>query len=329
MIDFTELPKDGVKFEQLIRELLLREDYVPRWTGVGPDGGRDIIFSEKTVGPLSSLDRKWVVSCKHKANGGGSVSADDIQYAVGTCQAIGATGFILACSTQASSAAVTRLSEIEKNQGITCLVWDGVEIEKRLMAPRCAPLVHLFFPQTAKLIPWAVFNAGTPSLWCISFHGYFFYLSSRLPAGVPNLLYVQAIVEKLETVPLSQNLDQFGQRERLRLRGMYYDDKNCNFLVFVDYLVPTAHGEKNVLQQSLNADEVLTALDDGNGFDIDGEYNGQPVSWDVMRIKTSQLSDHFDEDHRDYYAAAMPNISSGLYRDGASSGYSYDKSSWR
>ena len=33
MIDYTELPKDGVRFEQLVRELYIREGFDVKWTG--------------------------------------------------------------------------------------------------------------------------------------------------------------------------------------------------------------------------------------------------------------------------------------------------------
>ncbi|MNB99404.1 hypothetical protein D3C75_466830 [compost metagenome] len=44
MLDFSELPRNGVLFEQLLREILVREGFEVHWTGVGIDGGRDIIF---------------------------------------------------------------------------------------------------------------------------------------------------------------------------------------------------------------------------------------------------------------------------------------------
>lgn len=53
MIDFTELPQDGRLFEQFVREMLLILDLHPRWTGVGPDQGRDIIATEKLTGKRS------------------------------------------------------------------------------------------------------------------------------------------------------------------------------------------------------------------------------------------------------------------------------------
>jgi hypothetical protein len=78
MINFKELPDDGVAFEQLIRELLIREEFEVRWTGVGPDGGRDLIFTERTLGPMAGFERTWLVSCKHNAHSEKSVGINDL-----------------------------------------------------------------------------------------------------------------------------------------------------------------------------------------------------------------------------------------------------------
>jgi HJR/Mrr/RecB family endonuclease len=55
MLDFTELLPDGIRFEQLVRELCLRSGFEVHWTGVGPDGGRDLILIEKAAGALALL----------------------------------------------------------------------------------------------------------------------------------------------------------------------------------------------------------------------------------------------------------------------------------
>ena len=108
MIDFTELPADGVRFEQLIRELLIRSGLEVHWTGVGPDGGRDLVATENCQGRLAPFERKWLVSCKN-ATSGKSVGLDDVNGISDACAAVDASGFLLACSTQPSSTAVRRL----------------------------------------------------------------------------------------------------------------------------------------------------------------------------------------------------------------------------
>jgi len=111
MLDFTELPEDGIKFEQLIRELLVLEEFETHWTGVGLDGGRDLVITEKLVGELSEYKRKWLVSCKHSANAGKSIGREQLGNIAGDCSAISAEGFILVCSTQPTANLVTRLGD--------------------------------------------------------------------------------------------------------------------------------------------------------------------------------------------------------------------------
>jgi len=150
MIDFKELPQDGTNFEQLIRELTLREGYIPHWTGVGSDGGRDLIIEESVEGLMQPpLSRKWLVSCKHNAHAnqgnGKSVGLADINGLIDAFNSCGADGIILACSTHPSSSVITRLREIESTKNISCKYWDGVDIEKRLMKANTYSLMQIFF----------------------------------------------------------------------------------------------------------------------------------------------------------------------------------------
>jgi hypothetical protein len=112
MLNFKELPSDGIKFEQLIRELFIRSEFEVHWTGVGPDGGRDLVVTEKVTGPLAPFERKWLISCKHFAHSGKSVGLEDVRDITDACRAVNATGFLLVCSTQPSSSVVRRLHEI-------------------------------------------------------------------------------------------------------------------------------------------------------------------------------------------------------------------------
>src|SRR3989442_1527477 len=85
MIDFSELPQDGVAFEQLVREILLILDLHPRWSGIGPDRGRDILATEILSGPLAQSKRLWLVQCKHFAHAGRSVGRNDVGAVVDDC----------------------------------------------------------------------------------------------------------------------------------------------------------------------------------------------------------------------------------------------------
>jgi len=307
MIDFKELPVDGVRFEQLIREIFLRSDFTVHWTGVGTDGGRDLVVTESAKGPLAPFERKWLVSCKHKAHGNASVSIADVQDIPGACAAVGATGFLLATSTQPSSTVVNRLSETQSQKGLECLFWDAIEIEKRLDSPSTFPLLSLFFPESAKARPWRIYNTLRPSVWAANYKGYFLYLASRISHQFPKLEDVEAIVKRLESVPLP---GQDFAWHYLRPRAVYFDDKHEQYSVFVDYLYPKATSAKTKMKRAaLNA-----VLKDGDGLYSDGHGMWKLTHWDVRYVETHQPSDHFHIDHKNYYEPYMDKFRTGFAR---------------
>jgi len=308
MIDFKELPQDGIKFEQLIRELVVRSGFEVHWTGVGPDGGRDLVITERAKGALAPFERKWLVSCKHNAHSGKSVGLPEITDISDSCAAVGANGFLLACSTQPSSTVVTRLSEIAASGNLLTTYWDGIEIEKRLNTPSTLPLIHLFFPDSGKEIGWTIYNTNSPSFWAANFKDYYIYLSSRTSNIFPSLKEVEEIIRRLESIPLPKGKD--WEHHYIRPRGVYFDNKHEQFVVFADYLYP--RGESETV---LKPDAINDILQDGMGLYSDGNGMWYLTHWDVEYIETSQISDHFHLDHKDYYEKHMDNYKIGMARD--------------
>ncbi|PTS81233.1 hypothetical protein DBR17_09895 [Sphingomonas sp. HMWF008] len=84
-LDFTEIApaqsgpgRDG--FELFARELLLAEGFrIVEQPDRGADGGRDMIVEEERLGPGGANIIRWLVSCKHKAHSGTSVTPGDEQ----------------------------------------------------------------------------------------------------------------------------------------------------------------------------------------------------------------------------------------------------------
>jgi Restriction endonuclease len=309
VIDFTELPSDGVKFEQLVRELLVRSGFEVHWTGVGPDGGRDLVLVEKSDGTLAPFQRKWLVSCKHYANSGQSVGLDDVSDINDACDAVGASGFLLACSTQPSSTVVRRFEEIEARAKIIVRYWDSVEIEKRLNAPQTFPLIHLFFPESAKDNPWKIYNTYSPSFWAANYKDYFLYLGSRTAHTFPSLEDIEQIVGRLESIKLPEGTD--WNLHFIRPRAVYFDDKHEQFSVFADYLYPRDQEGTVLSPQDLN--EILR---DGMGLYSDETGMWYITHWDIRYVSCWQISDHFHLDHQDYYKPFMERYRIGLARDG-------------
>ena len=133
-VDFTEIPtaaggaKGSDEWEFFARDLLLALGLVHE---SGPDDGRDLIVVEKRVGPLGSRNFRWVVSCKHNAHRGGSVSDRDEIDIVGRVRKFNADGFIAFYSTLPSST-LGRTFEAHRNK-VDIAVFDAARIEHELV----------------------------------------------------------------------------------------------------------------------------------------------------------------------------------------------------
>lgn len=308
MIDFKELPEDGVKFEQLIRELLVLEGFETHWTGVGQDGGRDLIVIEKLTGDLSAYKRKWLISCKHTANSEKSLGREQAGNISEDCKAIDAEGYILVCSTQPTSSLITRLEEIENKQKIITKYWDSIEIEKRLLKPNTFSLIHTFFPESSKNYRWKIYNAFSPGFWAANYKDYFFYLCCRHSNNYPDLESVEAIVSLLERIRIYKDKKNGWEENYLRLRAVYYDDKHSTHIVYVDYIYPKISDEKKIFNPP-----KLKKLLNKAFTNKDNKVMNMP-EWDILYIPVSTLSDSFQLDHKKYYAPYLRDFEHGHSR---------------
>jgi hypothetical protein len=308
MIDFKELPEDGVKFEQLIRELLVLEGFETHWTGVGQDGGRDLIVIEKLTGDLSDYKRKWLISCKHTANSEKSLGREQAGNISEDCKAIDAEGYVLVCSTQPTSSLISRLEEIEKNQKIITKYWDSIEIEKRLLKPNTFSLIHTFFPESSKNYRWKIYNAFSPGFWAANYKDYFFYLSCRHSNNYPNLESVETIVSLLERIRIYKDRKNGWYDHYLRLRAVYYDDKHSTHIGYADYIYPEDSDEKKII----NPPELKKLLD--KAFtNKDNKVMNIP-DWDILYIPATTSSDSFQLDHKKYYEPYLRDFEHGYAR---------------
>ncbi|WP_409463228.1 restriction endonuclease [Amycolatopsis sp. GA6-003] len=181
MLDFAELSADGEDLELLVRELCRSLGYVVRWSGRGQDAGRDLLLEERGDPLFGRKIRRWLVSCKHtaRANGGAgrSVSSNDVGELGGVVDAVtqhGASGFLLVCSTQPSSALVTRFEAIERDKGVPIHIWDGADLERMLDTPRGWSLAQRFMPQSAETAGWRVFATASPNQFVGVTRGFFY-----------------------------------------------------------------------------------------------------------------------------------------------------------
>ncbi|MFI1524224.1 restriction endonuclease [Kitasatospora cineracea] len=298
MLDFHELPQDGEALEQLVRELALTLDYRVRWSGRGADGGRDLILEESGDAVLGAKTRHWVVSCKHMAHAkdgaGRSVNGEDVGAAGGIVDAVSqhdATGFLLVCSTQPSSALVTRLESIERTRGVHTHIWDGVELERMLTSPRGWAVAQRFFPLSAEASEWRVFATGEPNRFIGITRGFYIRISNRHGSGLGYQL--DSITQRLDKVA-SIGLPVGHE---IRPRGVFYDDKHGSFVWYLDYLYGTPGWQPMEIEPPMNEYALLKRLGNDTVTYDDGQFDNYEVSF----RKVDRGHDAYDADHYRYY----------------------------
>lgn len=282
MIDFKELSKDGTRFEQLVRELLLKKDLRPRWTGVGPDSGRDLLAKEILKGQIKDSSRLWLVECKHYAASGRNVGVGDIIDIRDRCERVGAEGFLLVCSTTISSELSRKLEEINSNTKIVTEVWDSVIIEKLLLNPNSYSIAQQFFPISLAKPAWRMFYTEREERWMSHFEGYFLYVESRSGMEPPSLKDLETIIRELEKVEL-------GENESLRIRAIWHDTPNGPiYSVAADYLVPS---ENIPCMSPAGIEYQLNDTCIAGGF----------IYWHIKLQITLPQSDYYSPDDPNYY----------------------------
>ncbi|MCE4045582.1 restriction endonuclease [Lysinibacillus fusiformis] len=315
MLDFKELSKDGTDLERLAREIFTREGFETHWTGKGPDGGRDLIVIEKVKGPMSNFERKWLVQCKHKAISGQSVGKDEANSLITDCERIGATGYLLICTTALSSGLIQAYEEIKQRKSWSIDYWDEVKLEDKLLKPCNFPLIHQFFPISSHRVGWRIHNTNSPSFWAANYKRVFIYLSSRLNMHFSSVKDIEKIYETIEIFKPDI------KRISIQLRAVYFDDKYSNYLVFVDFIV-----DKSVLKdedrsffEKSELDEIAEGMEVHLPYCIEVERNEEmigaiPVQWDIKGYVEEMSHDGFDPHGKEYYIPYMENFKSGIPR---------------
>jgi hypothetical protein len=297
-MDFKELPADGQAFEQLVRELLFSLGLHVEWSGRGPDGGRDLLCREMLIGQFAPQTRTWLVQCKHKAHSGDSVGINDLDDIVTSCTQHNATGYLLACSTQPSSGVVNRLEGVSNNNSnmLTAICWDAVMLERLLSQPRQWAIAQRFMP--ASCGNWLIYATEAPNDFVAHYAGYVFHLTNRIGSRVAHHLpSIAARITELEAVQLPTS-------HFIRPRAVWYNDKAGSYTWYIDYMRPDAEAP------AISRAVLLDLLKDGWALD-----DGQIYNWDINFVRYLGWSDHYDEDHYDYYTRYLSNFLRGTPRE--------------
>ncbi len=279
---------------------MLSLGYHITWSGRGPDGGQDLLLEEPGEGLFGTKKRTWLISCKHTAHAnkgkGRSVSGEDVGSDGGIVDAVmqhKADGYLLVCSTQASSSLVKRLEAIENNQRVLTHVWDGVTLERMLSTPRGWAIAQRFMPISAQAADWKVFATEEPNKFVGATRGFYMKMTNRHGSKLPYQL--SSIDERLDAVA---GIDLPDGHE-IRPRGVFCDDKHGWFIWYFDYIydAPAPSWRNKVIEPSYTAEQIESLLGDGTVTYSDGQID----NFRVRIRKVNRSSDSYDADHYSYY----------------------------
>lgn len=178
VLDFKEIPEAHIasgkqdQFELFARDFLAFVGYeIVSDPDRGADGGVDLIVREKRTGVGGETTVVWLVSCKHKAHSGNSVSPTDEANIRDRVEANKCNGFIGFYSTLPSSGLGGNLDGLK--QKLEVQVFDYEKIESKLLhSAKGLEIAERYFPQsldrwrTNNPTPAAIF-ADEPSLQCV------------------------------------------------------------------------------------------------------------------------------------------------------------------
>lgn len=145
-LNLDELSNDR-KFQDLIKKLFEKMEYVVDPSGVGADEGKDILVSTTVDDKVAKHTNKWIVQCKYYKN---SVSLADIndQNLPTLIYSYNATGYLLVVKnyvTSKLSKEFERLNSVDELKlGYKYVVWDGEDIINKII--KYEDLIQQFFP---------------------------------------------------------------------------------------------------------------------------------------------------------------------------------------
>lgn len=138
ILNFKEIPQSNLAdgnqdmFEQFARDFFLMLGFeIENGPDRGQDGGRDLIILEKRTGIAGVSTIKWLVSCKHKAHSGRSVTDDNEQDVIDRLTAHDCNGFIGFYSSVPSAPLASKLEAYKNRYEI--LIFDNERIEQSLL----------------------------------------------------------------------------------------------------------------------------------------------------------------------------------------------------
>ncbi|TGL57185.1 hypothetical protein EHQ58_14830 [Leptospira ognonensis] len=152
-LSLSEIKKPN-QFEELVaayfRDFQKKFSYINvrdvNLSGIGPDGGRDILIKLEINDGLSIVERTWIIQCKFHKNSLSPSQISDVNIPT-LIHSYSAHGYLLVLKERPTS----KLKEMFSRLDLNCrnkykyIVWDGSELIQRLhLHP---DVINQFFPK--------------------------------------------------------------------------------------------------------------------------------------------------------------------------------------
>lgn len=151
LIDFRELHDTalGEELEALTEHVLRALGYETSRSGRGPDGGKDLIFSEPLKSDFVTQNRRWLVQCKHNAVSGRAVNEADIGPIVEKCKKHDASGYLLVTTTTATDGVVKLFEKLtaDREYHLVAGIWDEHRLREVLSREQLREVLKRFLPE--------------------------------------------------------------------------------------------------------------------------------------------------------------------------------------
>lgn len=154
ILDFKEIPEAHIAggkqdtFEMFARDFFEELGFnIIEGPDRGADGGRDLIIEEERNSLLGKTNIRWLVSCKHKAHSGRSVTDKDDSNIKDRMERNKAGGFIGFYSTLPSSSLQKTIQNSLEEKG---KIFDREKIEKIIIDKNMKNIMKRYFPNSLK-----------------------------------------------------------------------------------------------------------------------------------------------------------------------------------
>lgn len=150
LVDLREIPSDGEEWESFARDFLIEVGFsIDTPPDRGADGGKDLLVIEHLSGHLNRYPFRWLVSCKHFAHSGRSVSEREEPNILERLRSMEADGFLGFYSTIPSSGLNRRLHDLRDARSIKDYrIFDAALIENYCLRIGYSKLLLRYCPES-------------------------------------------------------------------------------------------------------------------------------------------------------------------------------------